>query len=55
MELISVPTRNTGNRHSLGVYFIEQNAPGWIQLFQEVKVDNVAGQDRASVLSVGCE
>jgi hypothetical protein len=55
MELISVPTPNTGNRHSVGVYFIEQNPPGWIQLFQEIKVDNVAGQDRASVLSGGCE
>jgi hypothetical protein len=51
----SVPTPNTGNRHSAGVYFIEQNPPGWTQLFQEVKVDNVAGQDRASVLSGGCE
>jgi hypothetical protein len=55
MELISVPTPITGSRHSVGVYFIEQNPPGWIQLFQEVKVDNVAGQDRASALSGGCE
>ncbi len=45
----------TNHRCLLSAYFIEHDFPRGIELLQQVKVPNVAGQYRTSVFSSGGE